>query len=45
MAAVIDPWPGGDGDVFPVDRLDEFLLWGSEAGGSDVAFQSGRPRI
>ena len=36
-------WPGGDGDMFPVERLDEFLFWVSSIGGSDIAFQTGRP--
>ena len=49
MAAVIDTlgeapwWSGGDADMFPVALLDEFLWWVSSIGGSDVAFQSGRP--
>ena len=36
-------WPGGESDMFPVERLDEFLFWVSSIGGSDIAFQTGRP--
>ena len=28
---------------FPVDRLDEFLLWAADLGVSDVSFQTGAP--
>ena len=31
--------------AFPVDRLDEFLLWAAEAGASDVSFQTGQPAL
>ena len=29
--------------AFPVERLDEFLLWAAEQGVSDVSFQTGSP--
>ena len=50
MAAVIAPvregapfWAHGERERFPVEQLDEFLLWVAELGGSDVALQTGRP--
>ena len=35
-------WPGA-AHVFPVERLDSFLLWASKRGASDISFQTGAP--
>ncbi|MDD9982730.1 MAG: ATPase, T2SS/T4P/T4SS family [Gammaproteobacteria bacterium] len=48
MAAVrerddVARWPDGDGFVFPVERLGDFLVWACSIGASDVALQSARP--
>ena len=37
---LIDYWAPAD-HGFPVERLDEFLLWAAEAGASDISFQTG----
>ena len=31
--------------AFPVERLDEFLLWAADMGASDVSFQTGQPAM
>ena len=35
-------WPGA-AHVFPVERLDSFLLWAAKRGASDISFQTGAP--
>ena len=37
-------WPPAAG-AFPVERLDDFLLWAAEAGASDVVLQAGSPAL
>ena len=37
---LIDHWSPAD-HGFPVDRLDEFLLWAADAAASDISFQTG----
>ena len=40
--SVQDWWPEA-AHGFPADRLDAFLLWASDRGASDIAFQTGVP--
>ena len=37
-------WEPGE-HAFPVDRVDEFLLWAAEKGASDISFQTGMPAM
>ena len=38
-------WPAA-AHAFPVEQIDEFLVWAAEAGASDIAFQTGEtPRM
>ena len=37
-------WGPGE-HAFPVDRLDEFLLWAADVGASDISFQTGEPAL
>ena len=37
-------WEPGE-YAFPVDRVDEFLLWAAEKGASDISFQTGMPAM